>query len=124
LQAGDALHCRSASTVTHALLFKRLLTRLWALKRTSCSWLRCGATAQRWQASLAPDEADSPAVPLGVVSGNRRTLYLEAARACTVVGGWHRLRKSGAAMTLIVSFAYVRVLAVLADFKGQRLFAL
>lgn len=109
-----------------ALLFKRLLARLWKLDESQhlLDQLR-DHTAQQWQSSLAADRADWPAVPLGVVSGNRpRTLYLEAKRDGVhgLLAGGTGSGKSELLMTLIVGFALhydPSVLNfVLVDFKG------
>jgi DNA segregation ATPase FtsK/SpoIIIE-like protein len=109
-----------------SLLFKRLLARLWALEENKplLDQVRLH-TAQRWQAGLAPHAADWPAVPLGVVSGNRpRTLYLEAKRDGVhgLLAGGTGSGKSELLMTMIVSFALhydPSILNfVLVDFKG------
>jgi S-DNA-T family DNA segregation ATPase FtsK/SpoIIIE len=108
------------------LLFKRLLARLWKLDETQqlLDQLR-NHMMQQWQASKVPEYAEWPAVPLGVVTGNRlRTLCFDAKRDGVhgLLAGGTGSGKSELLMTLIVGFALQydpSVLNfVLVDFKG------
>lgn len=88
-----------------ALLFKRLLARLWQLNEGEhlLDQLR-RRTVQQWQMTLVAEHADWPAVPLGVVSGNRpRTLSMEAKRDGVhgLLAGGTGSGKSELLMTLI-----------------------